>query len=59
MSDENQQKAEVVTDVKPNDELSPEALSDVNGGVTKVDKPSPTLFKLCSSGEHIKTATIE
>jgi hypothetical protein len=51
MSDEIQQKAsdeipqEAVAAVKPTEELSPEALSDVNGGVTK--------------GEHIKSGQIQ
>lgn len=58
MSDEIQQK--VTANVKPSDELSPEELSDVNGGssVKTVDKSSPKLFTACATGEHIKTASL-
>ena len=59
MSDEIQQKPsdeiqqEAVADVKPTEELSPEALSGVNGGAS-----SPTLWKAVSTGKHIAKATL-
>jgi type VI protein secretion system component Hcp len=60
MSDEFQQKPgdeiqqDAVADVKPTEELSPEALSGVNGGavVKTVDKSSPVLFTVCAQGKH-------
>ena len=58
MSDEIQQKTseevqqEPVADVKPSEELSPEALSGVNGGA------STTLFASVAKGTHINKAII-
>jgi type VI protein secretion system component Hcp len=44
-----------MSDHKPDAELSPEELNEVNGGVKPVDKSSVKLFTACATGEHIST----
>jgi type VI protein secretion system component Hcp len=38
-------------------ELNEQQLDMIAGGTTTKDKASPNLFKLCATGEHLKTAT--
>jgi bacteriocin-like protein len=53
VSDEIQKEA--TANAKPGEELPTEELSNISGGVVKVDKPSPKLFLACASGEHYPT----
>jgi bacteriocin-like protein len=46
---------EVTANVKPDEELPTEELSNISGGVVPVNKPSPKLFLACASGEHYPT----
>ena len=50
VSDEIQKEA--TANAKPGEELPTEELSNISGGVVKVDKPSPKLFLACASGDH-------
>jgi type VI protein secretion system component Hcp len=47
-----------VSDLSQSIELNEQQLDMIAGGTTPKDKASPNLFKLCCSGEHIKTATL-
>jgi hypothetical protein len=50
MSDETLQNA--TADVKPNEQLPTEELSDVSGGTKVVDKSSAKLHTACATGDH-------
>jgi type VI protein secretion system component Hcp len=39
-------------------ELNEQQLDLIAGGTTIKDKASPNLYRLCATGEHLKTATI-
>ena len=47
-----------VSDQSQSVELSDHELDMIVGGTTPQDKASPNLFKLCTTGEHIKTLTL-
>jgi type VI protein secretion system component Hcp len=47
-----------VSDQSQSVELNDQQLDMIAGGTTPKDQASPNLFKLCATGEHVKTATL-
>ena len=59
MSDEIKNVETEIAKTETSATLSEQELGQVVGGTKTVDSASPTLFKLCSSGQHIPKVLIE